>query len=949
MIGYASEWGPYYISLFSVGRLEPIGYLQQFEHPCEDKKIANIECKSIYRIPQKLFGSGIRPEAIGLGVLLHAVDISCANGFGGHTKFGNIEDAGKNLDGLNLYRTISLTELNCEGDILVKVWSPDNYRRFGHIGAPAVVGSSYEVERVKKFVEFFRSQLLLILAALFFGIFLFNQIIFRMVKFNFALSPMEQYFDAWLGFMFFFSGAASTLFPLNSSSYFFTRISNFFILIAYFGLTVHGIGRSRKLSAYLTKFARILTDPNRILGRFQLLHLVALVFVLSPNYAKGLGPVYLTMSIITFAFGALEQSSLYLGFGFVGILCGLKLFMIPYMPEGYAVMVFALACITDAFVARVKKSAHLTETMRWSRDLVESFHDSKTIADLLQEFGTRFEIKQITLVMAQSKGGCEISVHRFRNGKWNTEVFFRNLLPPTISHVLTTRQPLWHVEQDSLLALNIRKGNPSTQNYASSHYTVVPLLNDHGVIGAISFTDYDANLCKDEFEKLELSTTVNHLFSFIAQAAANQSSSANEGWDHACIAVAEKISELKNVPTIGGPNVQLSMITSLIASELQVGVFIGRLDPVSRKVELHSIAGYNEEAETAYKQTQFYAVSHNEQGPIALAINRGQIVSVGDVGLIASVLHAISIKVFAIAGTKSCAAIPISGEGSSLSENGFVNSKDAWGVIWLESKEIGRFSPRSESGLKMIQSAIETLLLHGQVMETTSRATLALAGFVPDHVLPRLLRGQSVREEEEGYLLMADLLESTQLSRQIGADAWHEFISQTSPTIKAIAVKYGFTLQAVVWDAFYFTRGCRSRYSEIVNTIEFSEELLIAFGKAIASIPGYAGEKAKQRARFCLTYGDITRDAKLAFTHHWTIVGASMAMVHKLEQACKGISGWFYVSESAVQSDPGPMWTLLDQSVKGTGEKIYSYEAAARVPSEAELDETPEVENKHAA
>ena len=64
VIGYASEWGPYYISLFSVGRLEPIGYLQQFEHPCEDKKIANIECKSIYRIPQKLFGSGIRPRAV---------------------------------------------------------------------------------------------------------------------------------------------------------------------------------------------------------------------------------------------------------------------------------------------------------------------------------------------------------------------------------------------------------------------------------------------------------------------------------------------------------------------------------------------------------------------------------------------------------------------------------------------------------------------------------------------------------------------------------------------------------------------------------------------------------------------------------------------------------------------------------------------------------------------
>lgn len=937
---YAPEWGPHYVALFSGGRLNVVGSISDFQESCPSADRGTVQCKVQYRIPGALMRAVSGAKAIGLGFIIHATEVRCHDDNGDKLlgRFGEVESAGKTLDFLNIYQTIPDAITLCANDIIVTAWAPREYRRFGAIGAPVVIGDFAYVDRVRRFVEFFRSPFLIALAAMFFSVFIFNEILSRLLQTNQKPSEIETYSYGWVGFTFAASGLANTLLPVVSDSYLMTRLANWFSFIVMVGPGLTVISGLAGLSDHIARLACMLTKEFHSRIKWRPIQLIALLFVASPFFAKLLAPTYITFTGVFVLLGLLKRNPLLVCLGLAGLSDSLKMMMVPYLPTSYLFMVFSLFCVVDSFVNRVKRSAGLVGLLKWTHDQIECGIESKSVPEILRDFAGQFGIAQVSLIITKPNGGCEIVVQAKNGEHWETSKFFKDRLPPMFAHVLTTRESLWHVQEDSLLAINLRKGEDRGLKYKGEYFSIIPLLKDSVPVGAVAITGYPYVYAKDDFLQLKLTSVINLLYPFLASAIAHSSMAERHGWADDSSKVANAILELKSDAARNqSDDIILASITNIVSNQLDVGVYIGRLDPMTRRIHVVSIAGFPEGVAEMYRTSQFYAVSHNEQGPLALAMTRKKIVTVGDVKWLSSVLHPSTLKIFDAAATQSCAAVPIFDQ----DESELAKSESVWGVMWLESKRVGAFLPQTEAGLFNISRAIEALLSHSRVLSERNRTKDALAGFVPHKVLEKVLHGESAREEEVGYLLMADIRDSTRISRSVGADKWAEFTKALAGPADRIAGRYGYVLQSVIWDAFYFTKPGTGLEYEYAQVIEFAQELN---GLIYAASNEFFGARLFNgsliRARFCLTFGDITRDIRSSLNNNWTIVGTAMAAISKLEQVCKGVRGWLFVSDSATKEKLVGSWALIDKRVPGTEEQIFTYEKEMllRQPSAGELD-----------
>ncbi|MFL5812703.1 MAG: GAF domain-containing protein, partial [Bdellovibrionia bacterium] len=491
----------------------------------------------------------------------------------------------------------------------------------------------------------------------------------------------------------------------------------------------------------------------------------------------------------------------------------------------------------------------------------------------------------------------------------------KDTIPPIFANVLSTRETLWHIEAKSLFALNLRKGEFQDRKYEGNYFTVIPLLQAGTPVGAVAITNYPDQTALDEIYRLEFESVLSLAVPIVTRLVAEETQTQEDEWFSGCQETAKKIRALSNDSSIKLSDA-LQKAARLLSDSSNAGVFVAQLEPATRRLHVQATSGYPEEIARIYHEFKFYAVSHNEQGPMPLAINRGKIVTIPDSSWIEGVLHKQSLEIFRQFQTRSCAAIPI-----QPSENDV-----PWGVIWIESKSIGQFSAQAEPGLKLLAQAVEDLILKVSLQGLHERAKSALAGFVPERVLHALLSGQDVRENEQGYLLMADLRDSTKLARKYGADAWTQFVGKLCKPAEAIAQKYGYSLQVVVWDALYFTSGKPKSSQELQNAVRMASELAALFGmEAQREFNEVLLPFDTNRARFCVTYGDVTRDVKNNFTSSWTIVGTAMASISKMEQTCKGFDGVLFCSEFALTDAGDITWEALPVRAKGTDELIYRF------------------------
>jgi hypothetical protein len=267
---------------------------------------------------------------------------------------------------------------------------------------------------------------------------------------------------------------------------------------------------------------------------------------------------------------------------------------------------------------------------------------------------------------------------------------------------------------------------------------------------------------------------------------------------------------------------------------------------------------------------------------------------------------------------KSAAALPIFV--SDGAEASVADSSDVWGFMWIESLQVGAFNEHQIPGLRGITSSLGSALSRHLI---TTRAQEALNGIPRAEVKQKLLSGLPVRENSEGYLVIADIRGSSGIANIYGAVVWYELISCLEDVFTELCKSYGLTYQFVIWDAFHFTIDEKNyRPDTIEKIVDFANEVnaLIeyAFSKYFVAIPAPAGGA---RARFCIEFGDNTRDIRAGV---WTVVGAVMANCSKLESACKHLSGWFFLSDSFSLKRPYE-FEVLHEKNPATQRHIVSY------------------------
>ena len=936
-ITYGANWSPYYVQLFSPGQLSVIGNLRNFEEPCIQPNFQASVCRAQYRIPQKFFQDRPQNNVIGIGVVLHATEIICSTTGEAAPILGDKLHPEQTLKGLSTYQVYPISRMRCQGDLLIRAWAPESYWRYGQVDAPAVVGSADSVGSVKTLVEFMRTDLLIVAALLFSALFALGKTLTRIITPPAGLpTPFERYFAAWVLFGFVASGLSETFLPIVSKAYIFVRASSFFSLLAHCAPAVFIAGNSHTTPRKLAQFSRWLCSPLNKNSPIQPLHILFLIFVLNPHSASYFPEVIISFSVLYLYLGISERATLSVCFGIALALDGLKILMFPYLPSSFSTAILVLLIFLDRFWMQISQTFELSSLVDWVHRRASGKSLNQDTPFLLREMGDLFSIQQVTLCIPVQNGAFEILQQKKVEGQWQTVRYINTYASPIFAHVLTTSSPLWHIEEGSILSVNLRKGEPPRETYHSRNFSVLPIIHHSVPVAILGLTNYPETLAQHPFEKLKLETFFNLMLPTLSEAVNSSSLIGDAEWQESCAKLSESIHMMD-----GNSNFQ--QVSEKIREQLSFGNFIARLDPGTRRLHVIGSSYESEEAAQLYRDLEFYAVSHNEQGPAPIAVNQKKIVTIANTTWIEEVLHPQSIQTLSKSGTRSCAAVPIFIPGIEHKE-----TDEVWGVLFLESPRAGAFTLRQEKGLTKLANAIQGLLKKMQTQYDSNKAKETLQDLLPPAVYKRIIDSQPIREEEYGLLLMADLRDSTKISRIIGADAWNLWIRDLAKLVAKISQKYDFSLQNVVWDAFYLTRPLGAPGdSDITNAIQMADELnQLFFLEQTRKFAHVLDSTDYVRSRFCLVHGDTTRDMTGILNSQWAIVGTAMASVSKLEQTCKGLRGWFFVGFPNGDILPYGAWQVVDKTVPGTGDKIFRWEQNASRP---DVDSSNEEEKLSAA
>lgn len=913
-LGYAVEWVPRYVAFISGNNLSVVGSIAKYRESCTKPENKLTRCSDRYRIPLAEIKNTF-PEfrGIGLGILIAGTEIYCSSDSDRTSRYGDIKTGSRAYELLKIYQTADLDFLDCRNEIVVDAWSPKLHRRSGYIGGPLLAGDIHHIEIAKGAVEFFTKEIYFFLAIGLVVCFLITSILIRpLVRLDETTTSFDAYSKFWVAFALMKSGLIEIALPMVSSTLVYVRMANFFSLIAHIGPLLHAIASGNSRHSRLKTFAHFLGRTLEKRSGITPFHILSIALVASPYFAKALGACAAILIPAYFFIGLRRQDKNLIVFSAIMAFEAWKYFDSAYAPYGLVALPFVSCLIFDQFIKRVQYGARIVGLLLWSkRNSIERNYEATQQA--VRELSEMFGISQVSVLEPIRDGNCRITIQRQIERVWQTDWFYRETIPPVFSHVLTTREPLLNLHEDSDLSMHVRGLITRRWSYGGKYFTVIPVLKDDRVLAAVAFSSYDPALFFDSTRRLELEFGIELLSSILANSIWAANTALSDDWYRRCVRANEKMLA-SDVGAIGEEALETALIRALeiLASDFDCRGIIARLNPLTRELDQKIIFGYDPKLVSLYQATRFFALTENAQGLMPLAINRRRVITAPDLSWILSSLHHKSQELLRLSEAKSAVAVPI-----MLPKTDEKCERDTWGVLWLESKQAGYFSARSEEGLKVVSSAIEAIVAR---QDMRKKAQTALEGLVRPDIADRLLRDLPVREEERGYLLVADIRGSSSIANQLGADTWNRFVSQLREPLAKLSGHYGLSLQLTIWDAFYFTKEqhliTASEPSDIIQfCAEMNALLCAAFTNEFGDSPL---PEDGSRARFCLEYGDITRDIH---NGTWTITGNAMAAVSKLEAACKALPGWFFLSEAILPENTDP-YQILPEVNPATNRKI---------------------------
>lgn len=902
-IGYAPEWASFYVDVFSPStHLKYLGQISDYRRDCRTSDIGSAECSDEYQIPPTILPSSdvLRP-AIGVGTILSATEFLCT---GSNLPFSTFDDPaspGRSFDVRNAYQIVPFDLQRCPDGITIRAWSLKGAVRRGYVGGAFVTGPYEAVERVKSIAEFASRDIRIVMALIVFFALIVNQILMRVTGTNRVSDEFERFHLAWFGYLAISSGLVQIAIPLTQPGLF-GRLSGVFSLVAHLGPVVaafarHGVGLEQKWAGEFEG-----RPKTALWGMFGL----ALVVCFSPWYLKIFAPLAIFGAVAIGFLGLKTRSARMICYGIALFINALKLLDIPHLPHAHLASLFASAILCESAIRRLSASGRYLRVLAWIRTVSKTFVVEEKLIALLKGIAESLDVGRVTLIELHGKGECEISFAEQRGGQLkNSGIFSRQRIPTVSAHVVTTKQPIWHVQQQSDLHRMLHRGSISPSTYQSSVFSVTPVLGESDVLGVLALTNYDKSFTYDSVRHDELVATIGLLEPYVAEIINKRKIARRLGLEELQVRMLERLQTLEALLDHG----ECSTIDDLSRKFLECFIpdysssgFVGHLDIDTRRVQVLATTGYRDGIDAALMQGTIVADPANQQGPLPLAVSRNEIIQVSD---IANVEHVLNPKSFALLiknDTKSMAAVPLHSQidGADPIGNPVTERSTVWGVLWLEQRGDYSFGLKDQVILSRIQSSFIRLLAALAGRTRLARAETAITESMPARVAARLLAGEAIEEHEQGYLLMVDLKDSSRLASLTSSRTWEVFVKdQVVPAFDGIAKHYGLVLQQVIWDAFYFTYAAPNESAVDENSIgaavaEIAEQSEVLYARNFKQIPRYEFPNVS-KIRACLVHGDVSRGFSNGPSKVWTVTGTAMAVVSKLETACKPLKGSFFM------------------------------------------------------
>ncbi len=926
IIAYAPEWGARYVSFFADSNFKIIGHLAAYAAECKLKK-ENSYCAVLYKIPLKDLGEINSNLAFGAGMILSATKYYCDDPANVITTYADIDNPGTLNSMTSTYQTVILNSNSCKQYLYIEAWVPNLSRRMGHIGGTVVAGNFIYVERVKRFIEFFNSDIRMLIFYIFALCILVKFILKDVFKIKFERNYFESYYWAWFGYLSLSSGFLQIFLPSVDNLIVMTRLSNFFSLVAHL---MPGILYLEHTQFFSEKIKTKIEQMRYIkIGKysFNVFVVAFLLFSLSPFLLKGFAPLLLAVMVPVFLITCRYLHFEMLIFSGLIILSCVKIFFnMPYLPQTHIASLFVAMLIMARILKDFNIGIRVTTLMYWARKLL--FDKSKSVEEKTQEllFRLRQEVKagRITFIQLTNNGGCKISISTMNHSLPKLESFERDEVPPVFAHTISLQEQLWHVQKNSGFLAQVKKGKRAISDYAGDYFCIFPVSGPRGPLGGIAITDYPQRWIEDQQHDLEISSIFEVLMPSFVYLIESQNQMNNDNWNvisdeiiHDLKMVALNLNSHEEIDANVTKNT-LSSILKILSLKLSSFGFIGQLNSETRRVHILTDFGYSEASSQQINNGAIYAHHENQQGPLPLAINRKRISIIPDIRWLKGVLHPVSADLLTRNNTKSCCAVPIFKKATN----------EVWGVVWLERSIDSAFSLYLQNGLEKISLCIGELLDGLEQQLTHQKTKRALSTFVPQQVINNLIEGKDVDQQDSGILLMLDLRDSTRITGIIGADAWIKHIETIRPDIEMLAAKYRFKLQNIQWDAFYFTLSSTGNNQDYVDGLCLAQELKRYIHNyyiaVLYKISSYT-PASKYSSRICLTFGDTSRGlAPAGGEKYWTIKGVAMAEIVKLESLCKKLPGEIFATGSYFNVSHDPNWKETGQKHPSSCENVYS-------------------------
>ena len=335
LICYGSDISPYYLAFFSGGKISVIGSLIPFSVPCLDPPRGEFSCVAAYRIPHHALEGHSSQETLGLGIIIHSIEVSCEGEDKPPVVLAKMNPGGRMKNYYDTYQTIPLSALNCRGDILVKNWFKPSLKRHGYANGPATIGDPSWIERVKSLAEFFQSDIYLIVVAVFLMFSLSARSLKRFSYVNLISTPFETWSFYWLFFTIVMSdNVLDLILPLEFEFWmkFVPRLGYFFGSIVLFGPILTVLAGSKRMSTHLRDWSHLLVKPQKKLLGLSILVILSLALNASPYFSCGYRIALAIAGLASIAVGAIEVRLVIALFGATVLSDFGKTMMVPYLP-----------------------------------------------------------------------------------------------------------------------------------------------------------------------------------------------------------------------------------------------------------------------------------------------------------------------------------------------------------------------------------------------------------------------------------------------------------------------------------------------------------------------------------------------------------------------------------------------------------------------------------------